>query len=56
MSDETETMETVALIANGYEWICPRCNKQNDEIEALEIVQCQECGKRFLTDEYHVYE
>jgi hypothetical protein len=34
-------MDTVDLIASGYEWICPHCDKLNHEIEATETVMCR---------------
>lgn len=42
-------MQIVDLIASGYEWICPHCEKLNEEIEALEIVECRQCNRRFET-------
>jgi len=43
-------METVDLIASGYEWKCLECKVLNHEIEALEEVVCVSCGARFYTD------
>ena len=42
-------METIDLIASGYEWICPKCNAFNTEIEAREFVTCGECDQDFVT-------
>lgn len=42
-------METVDIIASGYEWICPECEEFNTEIEITEEVQCQECLEIFET-------
>ena len=41
--DESDLPESVDLIASGYEWICPKCDCHNDEIEVLESVTCREC-------------
>ena len=34
-------METVDIIASGYEWICPKCGRFNTEIEITETVICE---------------
>ncbi len=43
---------TVDLIASGYEWICPICDKLNHEIETTEIVTCSNiaCSESFKTN------
>lgn len=38
---------TVDVIASGYEWICPACEKLNNEIEVLERVKCGRCQRTF---------
>jgi len=43
-------METVDIIASGYEWICPECGRFNTEIEITETVICEECGTEFETN------
>jgi len=49
-------MESVELIASGYEWECPECEWLNLEIEITEIVTCTKCNKRFKVDNfYHAY-
>ena len=41
-------METVDIIASGYEWVCPCCNTLNRLIECPdEQVMCQQCSKIF---------
>ena len=35
-------MDSVDIIASGYEWVCPVCNRLNREIEITETVTC--CG------------
>lgn len=34
-------MESVDLIASGYEWVCPHCDKLNREIEITQTVTCR---------------
>jgi len=34
-SEDNMNMELVDLIASGYEWICPKCNAFNTEIEVV---------------------
>ena len=52
--------ETVELIASGYEWTCPHCSEDSaidvvqHEIEVVDFVTCDECGRDFKVDEaYH---
>jgi hypothetical protein len=51
-------METVDLIASGYEWICPNCDEDNREISinvigtAIGDVTCQSCGETFDIGNY----
>jgi hypothetical protein len=33
--------KSVDIIASGYEWICPKCDKLNLEIEITETVTCR---------------
>lgn len=47
MDDDDE--DCVDLIASGYEWICPKCDSLNHEIEAKENVTCSECKGKFST-------
>ncbi len=42
--------ETVDLIASGYEWICPKCEHFNTEIEITTQVKCNQCERVFLTN------
>ena len=42
-----EEEESVELIASGYEWTCPHCEKLNEEIEIPDKVKCAVCGKGF---------
>ena len=50
-------LESVELIASGYEWECPECEWLNLEIEITEIVTCMKCNKKFRVDNhYHAYE
>jgi len=43
-------MDSVDIIASGYEWICPECERYNTEIEITEIVTCSGCSEKFETD------
>ena len=50
-------METVDLIASGYEWMCPNCDEQNEEIEVLISVTCRKCKQTFgINTVEHAYE
>ena len=50
-------MESVELIASGYEWECPECEWLNLEIEITEFVTCEHCKEKFkVTEYYHAYE
>lgn len=42
--------ETVDIIASGYEWVCPKCEHFNREIEHTEQVQCEMCERVFETN------
>lgn len=42
-----EEEESVELIASGYEWSCPNCDKLNEEIEIRDKVKCAGCGRGF---------
>jgi uncharacterized CHY-type Zn-finger protein len=43
-------MESVDLIASGYEWCCPECEHLNKVIEYKEIVECTVCKKSFSSN------
>lgn len=45
-------METVDIIASGYEWICPKCERLNREIEITETVICEgvDCREEYKTE------
>ncbi len=45
-----EEDESVDLIASGYEWICPKCDRFNRVIEHTEKVTCQGCLRTFDTN------
>lgn len=42
-------MRTVDIIASGYEWICPDCERLNMEIEITVTVECRDCTRIFET-------
>ena len=51
-------MQTVELIASGYEWECPECEFLNKEIEITLTVTCEHCQEKFEVDVYgahHAY-
>ena len=46
MSDKTkktEHLDSVDLIATGYEWICPTCNALNKVTEITRFLYCESC-------------
>ena len=47
---KTKEMQTVDLIASGYEWTCPECGNLHHEIEANGPVVCDCCKKVFETN------
>lgn len=47
------TFEMVDIIASGYEWTCPECDRLNHEVETLSFVTCRGCDRHFLTGEFH---
>lgn len=49
-------LETVDIIASGYEWTCPHCDFLNKIIEIKPIVACLACFENFETDEHHAHE
>ena len=53
MADEAlvDDVETVVLIASGYEWTCPNCEALNKEIEVNEKVICASCGNVYLVED-----
>ena len=40
--------QSVALLASGYEWSCPRCEHLNHEIEVVETARCRKCRRAFV--------
>lgn len=51
--DPEEEIESVELIASGYEWICPACEEINKEIEVNVAVTCKFCQNTYHVDDYH---
>jgi len=43
-------MDTVNVIARGYEWVCPICDLLNKEIEYTTEVCCKGCYQWFKTE------
>lgn len=50
-----QVLQSVDLIASGYEWICPdpECETFNREFEARSTVQCESCRAVYQVDEVH---
>ena len=49
-------MKNVELIASGYEWNCPECNRLNKEIEIKDHVKCPRCENIFeVINAEHAY-
>lgn len=46
-------MDSVELIASGYEWECPECETLNKEIGVTEKVICGKCIAEFEVEEYY---
>jgi predicted RNA-binding Zn-ribbon protein involved in translation (DUF1610 family) len=47
---EDDESESVYLIASGYEWECPNCDKLNEEIEITQRVTCRKCKRTYPVD------
>lgn len=43
-------MDTVDIIASGYEWRCPKCNTLNKELEYNTVVECTVCYMEFAAN------
>ena len=41
---------TVDLMASGYEWTCPGCHCNNQEIEVKDYVKCSHCERMFKVE------
>jgi len=56
MSDQDrppEELDSVELIASGYEWVCPRCDQFHRIMETVEEVECQRCHWRYEVGDIH---
>ncbi len=51
--EERYYIETVDVIASGYEFICPSCDNLNKLIEVRETVTCQNCKGEHEVGETH---
>lgn len=49
---KTKEREQVELIASGYEWGCPNCEHNNNEIEVTQTVKCKQCGNKYDVADY----
>ena len=47
----TISAEDVELIASGYEWECPNCQRVNTEVCAPASVRCKLCNRIYKTTE-----
>jgi hypothetical protein len=47
-----EQIESVDIIASGYEWICLKCDEFQHIIAYPKtgMVQCEQCGTKFCVD------
>jgi hypothetical protein len=52
MTNRVRCMDTVDLIASGYEWTCPKCETLNEEIAVTEKVSCRKCRRIFNVEDY----
>jgi len=50
IKDESDIDECVDIIASGYEWVCPVCDRLNKEIAWAEEVKCPKCKITFKAD------
>jgi protein-arginine kinase activator protein McsA len=48
--EDQDDEDYVPMIASGYDWDCPKCERANHEIEYLEKVTCKECHATFSTN------
>nr|MBI3613944.1 hypothetical protein [Nitrospirota bacterium] len=48
-----DELESVEIIASGYEWICPSCEQFHQTMETAEEVQCQRCHRRYTVTDIH---
>ncbi len=50
-------LDTLEMVAEGYEWTCPLCEELNSEIESVPLVRCKWCQHPFEVDNLeHAYE
>lgn len=45
-------MDSVEIIASGYEWTCPKCEKLVNEIEVTETVTCPDCEIEYRVSDF----
>lgn len=50
---DIDALESVDIIASGYEWECPHCENLNKLIEypSSQAVTCEQCGEVFRADD-----
>jgi len=47
---DSGTLPVVGITASGYEWVCPKCDEINKEIECCPTFICKGCGQKVATD------
>lgn len=53
MQELLTASDSVTLIASGYEWICPKCEHFNHEIEVTPAVTCDNCQAMWEVNDYY---
>ena len=43
-------LKSVDVIASGYEWECPVCEKLISEVDYTEEVTCHWCKRKYITN------
>ena len=52
-----QKQQTVAVVASGYEWICPKCEHLNRMAGYRSDVECEKCCEEFAADlPHHAYD
>gem|GEM_PF-3553760 len=53
---ENQTMDSVEIVASGYELMCPACEEMTYFDQLTETVSCAHCGREFTVSNYeHIY-
>lgn len=55
MANEKSTnINTISLIASGYEFTCPFCGSLNNINYAPETIKCKHCDEELVVDQWNV--